>query len=99
MIEPELLHSHRVDEPGAGTKVSHDVSALLRENSNLREKVREFMPVSGTWLYFLFLSRQLSEVSFELAHQKVQWQGKLAEAERKASLVEEESQAKVKGGM
>lgn len=35
-------------------------------------------------------------MSFELAHQKVQLQGRLAEAERKAAVIEEEAQKKVR---
>ena len=39
---------------------------------------------------------QLSELSFELAHQRVQLQGKLAEAGNKVALVREEMKNKVR---
>lgn len=47
----------------------------------------------------LVIILQLSEVSFELAHQRVQLEGRLAEAERKVSLIREEAQIKVRVGV
>ena len=41
---------------------------------------------------------QLSEVNFEMAHQRVQLQGKVAETESRAALTKETMQEKVSGG-
>lgn len=48
-------------------------------------------------MFYYYFCLQLSELTFELSHQKIQWQGKLAEAERKLTVCEEDFQKKVSG--